>query len=90
MMHKKFSLLPYLFQYKWHYLAGIFILMLVDLANLYVPQFTGELIDGLAIGTVGQDGVLPLLGKIFAAGVVMMIAGAVLAAWLYQKGNKNL
>ena len=25
-----------------------------------------------------------------AAGVVMMIAGAVLAAWLYQKGNKNL
>ena len=73
MMHKKFSLLPYLFQYKWHYLAGIFILMLVDLANLYVPQFTGELIDGLAIGTVGQDGVLPLLGKIFAAGVVMML-----------------
>ena len=25
-----------------------------------------------------------------AAGVVMMIAGAVLAAWLYQKGNKKL
>lgn len=73
MMRKKFSLLPYLIQYKWHYLAGIFILMLVDLANLYVPQFTGELIDGLAMGAVGLDGVPPLLGKIFAAGAVMML-----------------
>ena len=73
MTQKKFSLFPYLLQYKWHYLAGILILMLVDLANLYVPQFTGELIDGLTEGIIGQEGVWPLLGRIFAAGVVMML-----------------
>ena len=73
MEQKKFSLIPYLLKYKWHYLGGIIILMLVDLANLYVPQFTGELIDGLSGGLLGQDGVLPLLGKIFAAGAVMML-----------------
>ena len=50
MTQKKFSLIPYLLKYKWHYLGGIIILMLVDLANLYVPQYTGELVDGLAKG----------------------------------------
>jgi len=73
MKEKKFSLIPYLLKYKWHYLAGIILLMLVDLANLYVPQYTGELIDGLAEGVIGQEGVWPLLGKIFGAGAVMML-----------------
>ncbi|MCI8527727.1 MAG: ABC transporter ATP-binding protein [Lachnospiraceae bacterium] len=73
MTQKKFSLIPYLLKYKWHYLGGIIILMLVDLANLYVPQYTGELVDGLAKGAFGQEGVWPLLGKILAAGIVMML-----------------
>jgi len=73
MKQKKFSLIPYLLKYKWHYLAGVVILMLVDLANLYVPQYTGDLIDGLSGGVLAMDGVYVLLGKIFAAGAVMML-----------------
>lgn len=69
---KKFSLIPYLLQYKWHYILGIIVLMLVDLASLYVPQFTGEIIDGLTNGSLGLEGVKPILIKILCAGLVMM------------------
>ena len=73
MEQKKFSLLPYILKYKWYYLAGVIILLLVDMANLYIPQFTGEIIDGLTEGTLDFGGVVPLLWKIFAAGAVMML-----------------
>ena len=39
MNDKKYSLRPYLLAYKWHYAIGIFVLLAVDLANLYIPQF---------------------------------------------------
>lgn len=67
-----FSLLPYLWKYKWHYLLGIIVLLLVDLSNLYIPQYTGELIDGLTAKAFGPEGVKPILVKIFFAGIVMM------------------
>ena len=72
MNQKKFSLLPYLWKFKWHYLAGIIILLLVDGASLYVPQYTGEIIDGLSAGALNMDGVKGLLFKILIAGLVMM------------------
>lgn len=70
---KKFSLLPYLLQYKWHYVMGIIILMLVDLANLYIPQFTGEITDGLTVGALGFDGIKPILFRMLFAGFVIML-----------------
>lgn len=51
---------------------GIVILLLVDLANLYIPQYTGELIDGLTEGALGFEGVKPILFKILSAGLVIM------------------
>lgn len=73
MEQKKFSLFPYVLRYKWYYLAGIIVLLLVDMANLYIPQFTGEIIDGLTEKRLDLDGVMPLIWKIFAAGAVMML-----------------
>lgn len=70
---KEFSLIPYLIKYKWHYLVGIIILMLVDLASLLIPQYTGEVIDGLTKGSFGFEGVKPLLIRIFLAGLTMML-----------------
>lgn len=69
---KKFSLIPYLLQYKWHYILGILVLLLVDLASLYIPQFTGDIIDGLTKGEFGFEGVKPILIKILCAGLIMM------------------
>ena len=73
MEQKKFSLFPYVLRYKWYYLAGVVVLLLVDMANLYVPQFTGEIIDGLTEESLDFSGVMPLIWKIFAAGAVMMV-----------------
>ncbi len=69
----EFSLVPYLLKYKWHYMVGVVILLFVDLANLYIPQFIGEVIDGLSDGVLDRGGVNLLLAKIFAAGAVMML-----------------
>lgn len=68
---KKFSLIPYLLRYKWHYVMGIIVLLLVDLASLYIPQFTGEIVDGLTDGTLTD--VKPLLFGIFGAGLTMTL-----------------
>lgn len=70
---KKFSLFPYLLSYKWHYLTGYAILMLVDLANLYIPQYTGEIIDGLKEKELGFDGIIPILAKLLLAGLTIML-----------------
>ena len=70
---KEFSLIPYLLKYKWHYIVGIIILLLVDLASLLIPQYTGEVIDGLTKGSFGFEGVKPLLIRIFLAGLTMML-----------------
>ena len=44
---KKFSLKNYLYEYKWWYVFGIAILLCVDLANIYIPQFIGDIIAGV-------------------------------------------
>ena len=69
---KKFSLVPYLMHYKWHYVAGVLVLLIVDLAGLYLPQYIGEIIDGLTLGTLDMAGVGSILLKILLVGLVMM------------------
>ncbi|MCM1190101.1 MAG: ABC transporter ATP-binding protein/permease [bacterium] len=70
---KNFSLFPYLFRYGLHYLLGIVILWQVDQASLYIPQYTGEIIDGLTQSGFGFEQVKPILVNILIAGLVMMI-----------------
>lgn len=72
-MNRKYTLRPYLWAYKWHYAIGIFVLLAVDLANLYIPQFIGEIIDGITDGRLTMDGVFAIIMKIFAAGIIIMI-----------------
>ncbi len=69
---KKFSLVPYLMHYKWHYVAGVLVLLIVDLAGLYLPQYIGEIIDGLTLSTLDMAGVGSILLKILLVGLVMM------------------
>lgn len=69
---KKFSLTPYLMKYKYHYLAGIIVLLIVDLTGLYLPQYIGEIIDGLTFGSLTMTGVKQILLKILLMGLIMM------------------
>ncbi len=73
MEEKKVSLIPYLMKYKWSYLMGLIVLLLVDAASLYVPQYIGEIVDGLAAGTLDSEGVVALLLKLLTAGLIMMV-----------------
>lgn len=62
------------------YVAGIIALALVDLMNVYIPQFTGEITDGLKAGTIDMGGVWRLV-----AGIVLLGAGMALGrlGWRY-------
>ena len=59
-------------RYKWHYVAGVLVLLIVDLAGLYLPQYIGEIIDGLTSGTLDMAGVGRILLKILLVGLIMM------------------
>ncbi len=72
MEQKAYSLTPYLLRHKGYYITGILLLLAVDLSSLYIPQFTGNLIDGLAGGNFGMEQVRLILLKILAVGLIMM------------------
>lgn len=63
----------YVKRYWARYAAGIIALAAVDLMNVYIPQFTGEITDGLRAGTIGMDGVWRLVGLIVAMGAGMAL-----------------
>jgi ATP-binding cassette subfamily B protein len=63
----------YINKYKWKYIAGILILFIVDFMNLYIPQFTGEITDGLESGTMDMHGVLFGIGKIVLVGLILAL-----------------
>ena len=57
----------------WKYVLGIVALALVDLMNVYIPQFTGEITDGLKAGTIDMNGVWSLVWKIILLGGGMAV-----------------
>lgn len=84
MKQKKEKRLPLVFRYvakhKWAYLGGIVMLFVVDFVSLYIPQFTGDITDGLKEGWLTMSGILELVGYIMLCGLVLM-AGRFL--WRY-------
>ncbi len=71
-MKKNNIILKYLYKYKWKYLLGIITLFVVDFVNLYIPQFTGEITDGLESRTMNMEGVLLGIGKILIVAAILM------------------
>lgn len=73
-------ILPYLKRHLWAYIGGIATLFVVDYVSLYIPQFTGDITDGLETGTLNFSGIMELVLYIFLCGLVLM-AGRFL--WRY-------
>ncbi|MBE5960033.1 MAG: ABC transporter ATP-binding protein [Lachnospiraceae bacterium] len=63
----------YIRKYKGSYILGIITLFIVDLISLKIPQFTGEITDGLEAGTLSFHGVLRYIGLIVLVGGGMAI-----------------
>ena len=72
-MKQKYTLFYYIGKYKWKYIAGTVILLIVDILNLYIPQFTGEITDGLQSHSMGMEGVVQGVLKILLIGLVLAI-----------------
>lgn len=71
------SSFQFIFQYikkhKFQYLAGILTLFVVDFANLFIPQLTGTITDGLTAHTMDWNGVKFCLLAIFLLGLTLTI-----------------
>lgn len=72
-MSERNMLFKYLKRYKWKYFFGIFTLFVVDFAGLYIPQFTGEITDGLEGGILSFHGVIQGVFKILLIGLIMAL-----------------
>ena len=71
-MKQKGLLMKYLWKYKFHYVLGLLVLLMVDYLNLSVPQITGDLIDGLSLMTLSAEGLWKLVLSLIV--VVSLIA----------------
>lgn len=63
----------YIKRYSISYLLGILTLFFVDFISLYIPQFTGEITDGLKEGSMDFSGVLRISGLILLTGAGMAL-----------------
>lgn len=70
-MKQRNIIFRYLYRYKWKYLMGIIALFVVDYISLYIPQFTGEITDGLGTQTITMEGILIGITKIMVVGLIM-------------------
>lgn len=80
MKKKKGVLFPYIWKYKIRYLLGLLTLLVVDYVNLWIPQITGEITDGLANFSLKLDGVLKLIFALLGVALIITF-GRVL--WRY-------
>lgn len=63
----------YIKRHRFRYIAGIITLFVVDFANLFIPQLTGTITDGLRDGAIGWEGVKRCLLLIFLLGLTLAV-----------------
>lgn len=66
-------LMAYVKRHKWQYILGIVTLFIVDYANLFIPELTGTVTDGLTAHTMDMRGVMTIILKILLLGVTLAI-----------------
>lgn len=72
-MKKKSIILPYIFKHKWKYILGVLTLFIVDFVSLYVPEFTGQITDGLDSASMGISEVRFIIIQLLIAGIIIAI-----------------
>ena len=63
----------YVLRHWWQYLLGIAALYVVDQVNVYVPEYTGNIIDGLTKETLNLDGAMSIVWMILGMGAAIAI-----------------
>lgn len=71
-MKQEASMLSYMRKYLGQYIGGLMCLLTVDFLELYIPQLTGQITDGLTAGNFP--------GKILLLDVLLIVAIATVVA----------
>jgi len=85
---KNHMMFRYISRYKWQYIMGIITLFIVDFANLYIPQFTGEITDGLKESTLTKEGLITGIIKIFLIGLLLTVGRFAWRFFLFVPARK--
>ena len=85
---KKGILFSYLWKHKFSYLLGLFTLLIVDYVNLFIPQFTGEITDGLTSAALSIDGVIAIIMKILIAALIITIGRVLWRFFIFGSSRK--
>lgn len=72
MKQLKFAM-KYVARHWWQYALGILALYLVDQINIYVPEFTGRIIDGLTAGTLDMRAAMKIVWMIAGMGLAIAV-----------------
>lgn len=80
MKKKQGVLWHHVWRYKIPYILGLITLLVVDYVNLFIPQITGEIMDGLASFTIDLKGIFYLILALLGVALIISI-GRVL--WRY-------
>ena len=88
MKKKKGILFSYLWKHKFSYLLGLFTLLIVDYVNLFIPQFTGEITDGLTSAALSIDGVIAIIMKILIAALIITIGRVLWRFFIFGSSRK--
>ena len=66
-------LMRYVKRYWPQYILGILALYIVDQLNVFIPQYTGEITDGLEQSSITMNGIFSLLFRIFIMGAFIAL-----------------
>ena len=72
-MKERNRVIKHIQKYWLSYLLGVITLFIVDIASLYIPQFTGDITDGLEAKTLGMEGLITGIVKILIIGFIMAL-----------------
>lgn len=73
-MNQKELLKRYIMKYKWFYLFGILILLLVDYMQLFIPKITGIITDGIKDGSMNSKGIITMVITLIVVTLVMALS----------------
>lgn len=73
---------------RFHYIAGIVTLFVVDFANVFIPRLTGKITDGLTTHTMDWNGVLHCLLGIFLLGTTLTVGRFLWRYFLFISAKK--
>ncbi|MEG0012889.1 MAG: ABC transporter ATP-binding protein [Cellulosilyticaceae bacterium] len=72
-MKKKSLLKEYFLKYKIPYIIGIIILLIVDYMQLYIPQITGMITDGIKDGSIDSAGIWKLALALLGVTLILVL-----------------